>query len=87
MMPGEAADHATRFFSSENGGEAGWPACADRMAGKIDGLFKDVFVEKQDCVEGLILSRCGYLAVNCEMIEEGFEVLPSHKARVTFVVK
>jgi len=68
LIAGEHSGQALRFFGHDR---------ADRL---FDGCFEDVVVEEENGAEGLVLGGGGYIAVDGQVGEEGFDVGRSHVA-------
>ena len=78
MVGGNGGDHPHRFFSGHDGGQSGRLLCPYGIDRLIQRLLQNLSIEKQECVEGLILGGCRYIQFYCKVRRSlGFPNFPS----------
>lgn len=83
----EAAENRLDFGFCEDEGQLGRRFRVGNIAEPVQRLFENIFIEKQDGAEGLILGSGGDVAVDSQMREEVLDFAFAHCGRVTFAVK
>ncbi len=77
----------SRFGFAKDHRESSWTANSLDAVDELEFAIEDLLVKEEQCVESLVLSGRGNVAIKCEMAEESCDLFFAHLLRVPFIVE